>query len=330
MTAAASTCPAFTPGNLVLSRSLYQGTTSTVTVGQYLPGSTASFTGSETTTSGNVNVTTAFAVGNVVQITTGGVNYSRTLTAVTSTKLTWGVALPSAPVNGDLIGIVAVADGGIPEVWQNETPDASFGVTSPILLDQLSPSATVVNTCAVDPTVMVSSFSSKSELSLNLSPDGTTMTFMGYASPINTLDVSNSNTPGHVDPTDAVQSSYQRIVAQFDPLANFLATPVNAYSGNNGRAAIEANGLGPFGEYTGYAGRGKMNLFLNVTAITHRKKPVWNSFLSQFPPSESSILTKHGLEGAFYKFLRYDLGLPNLPRLPSTTRAGAANSSLSA
>ncbi len=69
---------------------------------------------------------------------------------------------------------------------------------------------------------------------------------------------------------------------------------------------------GPFGEYTGYIGRGKMNPFVNVTCITHRKQPIWNAFLSQFPPSESSLLTTLGFEGRFHKFLRYDLSLPNL------------------
>jgi 4-hydroxy-3-polyprenylbenzoate decarboxylase len=69
---------------------------------------------------------------------------------------------------------------------------------------------------------------------------------------------------------------------------------------------------GPFGEYTGYIGREKMNLFLNITAITHRKNPIWNVFISQFPPSESSLMTKLGLQSAYYNFLKYDLSLPNL------------------
>lgn len=69
---------------------------------------------------------------------------------------------------------------------------------------------------------------------------------------------------------------------------------------------------GSFGEYTGYIGKDTMNLFLNITAITHRKQPIWNAFLSQFPPSESSLMTKLGFEATFYKFLKYDLSLPNL------------------
>src|SRR5208337_939493 len=86
------------------------------------------------------------------------------------------------------------------------------------------------------------SFSSKSELSLNLSPDGTAVTFMGYDSAINQLDVSNSNTPNPVDPTNPVLSQVQRAVGQIDANGNLQVTPVNAYSGNNGRAAILDNG----------------------------------------------------------------------------------------
>ena len=51
---------------------------------------------------------------------------------------------------------------------------------------------------------MVTSFSSKSELALNLSTDGSYVTFMGYHAPIDGIDVSNSNTPGVIDPTNPV------------------------------------------------------------------------------------------------------------------------------
>jgi len=79
---------------------------------------------------------------------------------------------------------------------------------------------------------------------------------------------------------------------------------------------------GPFGEYTGYTGRGWPNLFLNVTAITHRRRPIWNAFISQFPPSESSLLTRLGFEATYFKFLRYDMGLPNLIELAFHEESG--------
>lgn len=69
---------------------------------------------------------------------------------------------------------------------------------------------------------------------------------------------------------------------------------------------------GPFGEYTGYMGMGGPGLFLNVTCITHRKKPIWNCFISQFPPSESSTLRGVGGEAVLYNHLKHDMSLANL------------------
>src|SRR5579863_9410772 len=93
------------PGDLIVSRSVYEGTASTVTIGQTLPG-----------------------------------------------------------------GGTAIANGSYPNVFQNATVDSSFGVTSPILLDQITTSGAKVNSLnltAAYPSI-VTSFSSKSELALNL------------------------------------------------------------------------------------------------------------------------------------------------------------------
>lgn len=85
---------------------------------------------------------------------------------------------------------------------------------------------------------MVTSFSSKSELALNLSNDGRYVTFMGYVAPIDAIDLSNANSPGAVDPTNPVGENIVRAVAQVDRYGKFQFTETNAYSGNNGRAAI--------------------------------------------------------------------------------------------
>lgn len=69
---------------------------------------------------------------------------------------------------------------------------------------------------------------------------------------------------------------------------------------------------GPFGEYTGYIGREHMAPFLEITAITHRKKPIYNAFISQFPPSESSKLRQVASEAVYYKFLKYDCNIPTV------------------
>jgi uncharacterized protein (TIGR03437 family) len=128
-------------------------------------------------------------------------------------------------------------------VWNNDSVDGSFGVTAPIFLDQLTPSGATVNSFAVPTNMIVTSFSSKSELGLNLSTDGSVLTFMGYVTAPNTVDVSNSNTPGVYDPTNPSGGSYFRAVAQVGANGAIQVTPTNAYSGNNGRAAVLANGL---------------------------------------------------------------------------------------
>ena len=91
--------------------------------------------------------------------------------------------------------------------------------------------------------LLTTSFSSKSELALNLSQDGTALTLVGYVAPPNTIDVSNSNSPGVYDPTNPAGGSYARAVLQIGANGAMQVTRTNAYSGNNGRAAMLANGF---------------------------------------------------------------------------------------
>ncbi len=175
-----------------------------------------------------------------------------------------GMTLPPNCVSG--CG-AATNDGTYPFVWNNEKVDASFGITSKILLDQLTPTGSLVNSLevpnssqnGVPPTKdqLVTSFPSKSEIALNLSTDGQYLTFLGYLAPINAIDVSNSNTPAIVDSTNPVSESFYRAVAQVDQHGTFHFTKTNAYSGNNGRAAILHNTHGANVLYTaGNAGNG--------------------------------------------------------------------------
>ena len=202
----------FIPGNLVVSRSVYDDKASNVVVGTILPPNCAATTG--------------------------------------------GCGAPSGAPN----------DGTYPTVWNNDIYDASFGITSRIFLDQMTPFGAVIGTLSVpsNPTKrasnadhLVTSFSSKSELALNLSNDGRFITFMGYVAPIDTIDVSNSNTPGAVDITNPVGTEFVRAVAQVDAGGVFQFTETNAYSGNNGRAAIQNDSRGVDLIYTaGNAGNG--------------------------------------------------------------------------
>ncbi|HEX8892916.1 MAG TPA: hypothetical protein VF783_06320, partial [Terriglobales bacterium] len=154
-----------------------------------------------------------------------------------------------------------------PFVFNNAPVDGSFGITSKLFLDQITTGGRLINSLeipnssqkGVPPTKdqMVTSFSSKSEVALNLSTDGSYLTFMGYLAPINALDVSNSNTPGVVDPTNPVGENVYRVVALIDAKGKLRYTLTNAYSGNNGRAAILNNTDGANVVYTsGNAGNG--------------------------------------------------------------------------
>ena len=68
----------------------------------------------------------------------------------------------------------------------------------------------------------------------------------------------------------------------------------------------------PFGEYTGYMGSRVFNAVFEVTAITHRKNPIFTAIVSQMPPSESSKLKKLGQDNSYLYFLRNLCGIPQV------------------
>ncbi|GAB7521378.1 hypothetical protein PBS_03610 [Paraburkholderia sp. 2C] len=148
--------------------------------------------------------------------------------------------------------IAAVAPGTFPNVFTNVANDANFGVTSEVLLDQWTPGATspaqttdITSMAAKNQTSFATSFSSKSELALNVSLDHKSLTLVAYNSPIDQLDISNSNTPGVVDPTNNdISTPTFRTVAQLNFADSSMSfTNTNAFSGDNGRAAVLANGM---------------------------------------------------------------------------------------
>jgi hypothetical protein len=161
------------------------------------------------------------------------------------------------PPGSGSAGAVAIAGGGYPQVFNNVTVDPAFGVTSKIYLQEITPGGRPAGTIAVPSGDLVTSFSSKSEGALNLSPDGKTVSFVGYVAKPDTVDVSNANTPGATDPTNPVTAAYFRAVAQLSANGKFQFTETNAYSGDNGRAAITATAGGKEHIYsTGNAGNG--------------------------------------------------------------------------
>ncbi|HUB91794.1 MAG TPA: hypothetical protein VMA74_18890 [Dyella sp.] len=201
----------FWPGNLVVSRSVYDNNAGNVTVGEVLP--------------------------------------------------------PNCPAASGACGAASGApyDGSYPYVWNNVIYDASFGITSRIYLDQITPEGWLIDSLEVSNNLhpssrageLVTSFSSKSELGLHLSLDGRYLSFMGYVAPVDTIDVSNANTPLAIDDTNPDGQVFYRAVALLDRNGHFRFTETNAYSGNNGRAAVYNNLNGANLFYTvGNAGNG--------------------------------------------------------------------------
>jgi 4-hydroxy-3-polyprenylbenzoate decarboxylase len=78
---------------------------------------------------------------------------------------------------------------------------------------------------------------------------------------------------------------------------------------------IDPNDLeleGPFGEASGYMGPQTMSPTLHVTAITHRRAPIVQAFISEMPPSESTMMRKIGFENVYRRFLRDSCNLSSV------------------
>src|SRR5712692_10178397 len=71
----------------------------------------------------------------------------------------------------------------------------------------------------------------------------------------------------------------------------------------------------PFGESNGYVALEAYNMPMRVTAITHRRAPVFCSIISQVTPSESSVIKKVAYEPLFLNHLRADLAIKGIRRV---------------
>ena len=71
----------------------------------------------------------------------------------------------------------------------------------------------------------------------------------------------------------------------------------------------------PFGESNGYVALEAFNMPMRVTAITHKRSPVFPSIISQVTPSESSVVKKVAYEPLFLTHLRDQLGIRGVLRV---------------
>lgn len=61
---------------------------------------------------------------------------------------------------------------------------------------------------------------------------------------------------------------------------------------------------GPFGEFTGFYGQQENNPVVEVTAITHRKEPIYQAGLTGLPTTENHILKEFPYEANLYEKLK--------------------------
>ena len=71
----------------------------------------------------------------------------------------------------------------------------------------------------------------------------------------------------------------------------------------------------PFGESNGYVALEAFNMPMRVTAITHRRRPVFASIISQVTPSESSLVKKVAYEPLYLAHLRDTLAIRGVQRV---------------
>jgi len=72
---------------------------------------------------------------------------------------------------------------------------------------------------------------------------------------------------------------------------------------------------GPFGESHGHVALEDFNMSMQVTAITHRRAPVFASILSEVTPSESSVMKRVAYEPRYLAHLRDTLAIKGVRRV---------------
>jgi UbiD family decarboxylase len=71
----------------------------------------------------------------------------------------------------------------------------------------------------------------------------------------------------------------------------------------------------PFGEASGYLGPRKMEKIFDVTSISQRKQPVYQGIISEFPPSESTVVRKAAFDAIYLKHLRDACNIPSVTKV---------------
>src|SRR5215510_8650752 len=73
----------------------------------------------------------------------------------------------------------------------------------------------------------------------------------------------------------------------------------------------------PFGEASGYLGPRKMEKIFEVAAITQRARPVYQGIISEFPPSESTVIRKAAFDAIYLNHLKNACNIPSVTKVAS-------------
>ena len=102
-----------------------------------------------------------------------------------------------------------------------------------------------------------------------------------------------------------------------------LLVPAQAEIVIEGNISLEELEMeGPFGEFPGYMAQRDYSYFMEVTCITMRKKPIYQAFLSQLAPSESSKLRQMGWENIIRRKLLEE-GMSNILDVHAVEASGS-------
>ena len=71
----------------------------------------------------------------------------------------------------------------------------------------------------------------------------------------------------------------------------------------------------PFGEASGYLGPRKMEKVFDVGAISHREQPIYQGIISEFPPSESTVMRKAAFDAIYLNHLKAACNIPTVSRV---------------
>lgn len=68
----------------------------------------------------------------------------------------------------------------------------------------------------------------------------------------------------------------------------------------------------PFGEFTGHLGRRTLSPIFEIKCITRRRDAIYQTFISQLPPSESSVMRSASFEAYMYRLVNRQMGIKSV------------------